>query len=280
MKSVAIIGTGLIGASFGLALREAGFTGAILGVSSERAIGDALERGAIDRGTTLDEALETAQVLYLAQPISRILQLMPELSRARAGTLVTDAGSTKAAITEKARTCIRDAQFLGGHPMAGKESRGAGSAEGGLFRGRTYFLTPREVAELETPAAEEFVGWLRRIGSQVVTISPAAHDHLVAHTSHLPQLLSTALAVAVSESLGPAAKAGAGPGLLDMTRLAMSSFEIWDDILRTNRKEIDGALAAMQRTLDQVRARLGEDSLRDPFEIADIFAKSLRNTRP
>ncbi|HZO54657.1 MAG TPA: prephenate dehydrogenase/arogenate dehydrogenase family protein [Bryobacteraceae bacterium] len=279
MDSVAIVGVGLIGGSFGLALREAGYTGPILGVSSEGAIAEAVERGAIDRGVNLDEAVQFASVLYLAQPISKILQVIPELSRARPGTLVTDAGSTKVTITEKARNFVRGAQFLGGHPMAGKETRGVGSAEAALFRGRTYFLTPREVAELDTPAASSFVSWLKRIGANVVPISPAAHDHLVAHTSHLPQLLSTSLAVALSESLGAAARTGAGPGLMDMTRLAMSSFEIWDDILRTNNKEIDGALAMMQRTLEQMRARLGNDSMRDPFEIADIFSKSLRNTR-
>lgn len=279
MDSVAIVGVGLIGGSFGLALRECGFTGPILGVSSAGAIAEAVERGAIDQGVSLEEAIEAASVFYLAQPISRILEVIPKLSACRPGTLITDAGSTKVSITERGRAFVKDAQFLGGHPMAGKESRGVGSAEADLFRGRTYFLTPREVSELETPVASSFVEWVKRIGANVVPISPAAHDHLVAHTSHLPQVLSTALAVTLSETLGAAARTGAGPGLLDMTRLAMSSFEIWEDILRTNRQEIDGALEVMERTLAQVRARLAEDRMRDPFEIADIFAKSLRNTR-
>lgn len=163
--------------------------------------------------------------------------------------------------------------------MAGKETRGARSAEAGLFQGRTYFLTPREVAELETPMAASFVGWLKMTGANVVPISPAAHDHLVAHTSHLPQLLSTALSVHLSEALGGAARTGAGPGLLDMSRLALSSYDIWDDILRTNGPEIIAAIDSMQRTLEQVRARVGGDGMRDPFEIASNFAKSLRNTR-
>ena len=280
MESIAIVGVGLIGGSFGLALREAGFQGAILGVSSPGAVAEGIEVGAIDRGATLDEALDTASVLYLAQPISKILEAIPQLARARAGTLITDAGSTKAGIVEKARAAIHSAQFLGGHPMAGKETRGAKSAEAGLFRGRTYFLTPREVSELETPVAASFVGWLRKMGASVAPISPAAHDHLVAHTSHLPQLLPTALAVHLSEALGAAARTGAGPGLLDMSRLAMSSYDIWDDILRTNSQEIIAAIDSLQRTLDQVRSRVGGDGMRDPFEIASNFAKSLRNTRP
>lgn len=279
MESIAIVGVGLIGGSFGLALREAGFQGTILGVSSPGAVAEGIEAGAIDRGASLDEALETASVLYLAQPISKILEVIPHLARARAGTLITDAGSTKVAIAEKARNSIRSAQFLGGHPMAGKETRGARSAEAGLFQGRTYFLTPREVAELETPMAASFVGWLKMTGANVVPISPAAHDHLVAHTSHLPQLLSTALSVHLSEALGGAARTGAGPGLLDMSRLALSSYDIWDDILRTNGPEIIAAIDSMQRTLEQVRARVGGDGMRDPFEIASNFAKSLRNTR-
>lgn len=279
MESVAIVGVGLIGGSIGLALREAGFTGPIVGVSSERSIAEGVARGAIDRGVSLEEAAATSSLLYLAQPISKILEVIPKLGGAGSGTLITDAGSTKGMIAERARESKLAAQFLGGHPMAGKESRGAGAAEAGLFRGRTYFLTPREVSELDTPVAGAFVGWLRKMGANVIPISPAAHDHLVAHTSHLPQLLSTALSVTLSETLGAAARTGAGPGLMDMSRLAMSSFEIWDDILRTNGKEIVAAIEQMQRTLEQVRSRIGNDAMRDPFEIGSIFAQSLRNTR-
>lgn len=278
METVAIAGVGLIGGSFALALREAGFAGKIWGVSSERTIDAAVKRGAIDRGVSLEEAAEGADLIYLAQPILKIVDAIPKLAGAKEGALITDAGSTKGRICETGRKHIRRAQFLGGHPMAGKESRGVEAAEAGLFRGRTYFLTPREVSELETPVARIFVEYVKKMGAHVVPIAPGAHDQLVARTSHLPQMLSTALALALSETVGLAAKAGAGPGLLDMSRLAMSSYEIWEDIVETNRGEIDSALGMYMRELEEIRRRLRDGSLKDPFEIAGNFSKSLRNS--
>ncbi len=143
MESVAIFGVGLIGGSFGLALKKAGFGGEILGVSSEASIHAALERGAIDRGSALEEAARRADLLYLAQPIGRILDTLRHLDPlVRADALVTDAGSTKHAIVTGARKLLHGCQFLGGHPLAGKEKRGVEQAEADLFRGRTYVLTP------------------------------------------------------------------------------------------------------------------------------------------
>src|SRR6202521_4065692 len=166
MKTVAIVGTGLIGASFGLALRQAGFAGAILGVSSERAVADAVAAGAVDRGAPLAEAAAEADLVFLSQAIGRILDTIRRLDPLlRPGALVTDAGSTKCEIVDLARQCITRGQFLGGHPMAGKEKRGAAAAEADLFRNRTWVLTPDEPAELTTPGAREFRGWLGRLGS-------------------------------------------------------------------------------------------------------------------
>src|SRR5437764_15004523 len=126
MQNVTIIGTGLIGASFGLALRKAGFAGSIAGVSSPGAIADAMASGAIDRGAPLAEAVAQADLVFLSQTIGRILDTIRHLDPLlRPGALVTDAGSTKCEIVDVARQSITRAQFLGGHPMAGKESRGA-----------------------------------------------------------------------------------------------------------------------------------------------------------
>src|SRR5689334_16042123 len=130
MKSVAIVGTGLIGASFGLALRSAGFEGVILGVSSEPAIAAALSCGAIDRGAPLADAVRDTDLIFLSQTIGRILDTIRHIDPlVKAGALVTDAGSTKCEIVDLARERITRAQFLGGHPMAGKEKRGAAGAE-------------------------------------------------------------------------------------------------------------------------------------------------------
>ncbi len=123
MEKVAIVGTGLIGASFGLALRKAGFTGEILGVSSERAIADAIiAAGAIDRGATLAEAAGAADLIFLSQTIGRIVDTLHHLDPlVKTGALVTDAGSTKCEIVDAAMQHLSRCQFLGGHPMAGME---------------------------------------------------------------------------------------------------------------------------------------------------------------
>src|SRR5437588_5108454 len=129
MQTVAIVGVGLIGGSFGLALKKAGFSGTIVGVSSEATLRVALDRGAIDEAAPLADAARGADLIYLAQPIGRILDTLHHLDTAvNSGTLITDAGSTKAAIVTAARKQIRRATFLGGHPMAGKEKRGVAAA--------------------------------------------------------------------------------------------------------------------------------------------------------
>src|SRR5450432_2944248 len=194
MNTVAIFGVGLIGGSFALALRKAGFSGRIIGVSSPPTIRRALELGVIDEGVPAQEAAQAADLIYLAQPILRIVEILPELEHwVHPEALVTDAGSTKSAIVERAGAISR-CQFLGGHPMAGREQRGVEAADPGLFRGRPYVLTPRSEAELHTPQARDFVDWIERIGAFTVILSPAEHDRIVAYTSHLPQLASTGLA--------------------------------------------------------------------------------------
>ena len=136
MKKAAIVGTGLIGASFGLALRAAGFDGEIVGVSSERALAGALEVGAVDRAAPLAEAVGEADLVFLSQTIGRILDTIRHLDPlVKPGALVTDAGSTKSEIVDTALQCITRCQFLGGHPMAGKESRGAAIGRGRALPG-------------------------------------------------------------------------------------------------------------------------------------------------
>src|ERR1019366_2646387 len=200
MHNVVIVGTGLIGSSFGLALRQAGFDGVITGVSSPHAIADALAAGAIDGGASLQAAIPDADLVFLSQTIGRILDTIRHLDPLlRPGTLVTDAGSTKCAIVDLARQTLTRVQFLGGHPMAGKETRGALAASPDLFRGRTWILTPDEASELHTSAALQFRRWLDRFGARVLTLDADEHDRVVSLTSHLPQLASTALAATVSD---------------------------------------------------------------------------------
>jgi prephenate dehydrogenase len=281
MRNVTIVGTGLIGASFGLALRSAGFTGTITGVSSARAIDDAVARGAIDRAASLDEAVAQADLVFLSQTIGRILDTIRHIDPLlRPGALVTDAGSTKCAIVDLARQHITRAQFLGGHPMAGKETRGAGAADAQLFRNRTWVLTPDDASELETEPAREFRGWLDRIGARVLILDCDEHDRVVSLTSHLAQLASTALAATVGERLGPPPRLeAAGPGLEDMTRLAMGSYEIWRDILATNTEHIDRALALYIQKLEHLRENLRTRQAQEEFERGAELAARLRKGR-
>ncbi len=271
----------MIGGSFALALRKAGFAGRILGVSSPRTVRAALERGVIDEARPLEEALPAAGLVYLAQPIDRILQTLETIDPLlEPGTLVTDAGSTKAQIAATGARSIRRGQFLGGHPMAGKETRGVEEAEADLFAGRTYVLTPEGPRDMETPAAAEFLEWIRRIGGVPVFLGPVEHDRVVSWTSHLPQLASTALAGAVSRGIDIAAYGRvAGPGIRDMTRLALSSFDIWKDILATNRPEIEMALDAYIAELRELRARVAGLELDREFEAGARFAARLRRAQ-
>ncbi len=245
-RVVTVAGVGLIGGSFALALRRAGFQGKIIGVSSPATVGAALERGAIDEALPLAEAAAQADVVYLAQPIEKILETLSVIDDAvRPGTLITDAGSTKQAIVERAEKTIRRGRFVGGHPMAGKEARGVQAADANLFQSRPYVLTGSD-ATLEL--------WIGKIGARLVKLDAAEHDRMVALVSHLPQVLSTALASLIAES--PEAARVAGPAAADLTRLAFSPYDIWRDIFSTNAGEIDRVIGDAIARLQTLRENL------------------------
>ncbi len=181
------------------------------------------------------------------------------------GTLITDAGSTKTAIAARALKRIRRGRFIGGHPMAGKQTRGVGEAEADLFRGRPYIITSADI-ELER--------WIKRIGARTVIMNPREHDRLVALTSHLPQIISTALASSIANE--PGASRVAGPAAVDLTRLALSPYEIWRDIFATNSEAIDDALALFIHKLEELRAKLRDPAIEQEFERAESSARELR----
>jgi prephenate dehydrogenase len=274
--TVAIVGVGLIGGSFGLALRTAGFRGELLGVSSPAALEAGLRIGAISRKATLQEAAAHADLIYLAQPVDRILLTLRELGPLiRSGCLVTDAGSTKMEIVQTAAQSLPPRSFLGGHPMAGKERRGVEAADPELFRGRPYVLTPDPEAPPELFG--EFRDWLRRFGAHIVEMSPAEHDATIAFTSHLPQLLSVALANSLGLQNNTYLERVFGPGLLDMTRLALSDFELWESIIASNKQQILLALEAFQSRLQALEDALQSNyDMRLLFSSAAEFAKKIR----
>ena len=276
IQTVAIFGVGLIGGSFALALRKAGFQGRIIGVSSASTIGRAVELGVVDAAASAEEAARAADLIYLALPILRIIEALPELDAwVRPEALITDAGSTKQAIVERAASAITRCQFLGGHPLAGREQRGVDAAEADLFQGRPYVLTPRSLSELETAPARELMEWIARIGSFPVVLSPEDHDRIVSFTSHLPQLASTGLA-ALLDGRDEARARVFGPALIDSTRLALSSFEVWGDILATNREAIHAALRSYIAKLEEIAQSLEPNLMRDQFMRAAHLANQLR----
>jgi prephenate dehydrogenase len=277
METVAIFGVGLIGGSFALALRRAGFAGRIIGVSSDDTIRAAIALNVVEEALPAREAAAQADLLYLAQPIHKIISSLADLNDwVRPGALITDAGSTKQAIVDQAVRDVSRAQFLGGHPMAGRERRGVEAAEADLFQGRPYVLTPQSASELESPAAREFLGWIPRIGSIPVILSPEEHDRAVAFTSHLPQLASTALAAMLDGR--PEPRTGVyGPALVDSTRLALSSFDIWGDILETNRHQILEALECYIVKLQEFREHIDRDAMRRSFDAAARLAAKVRD---
>ena len=264
---VSVVGVGLIGGSFALALRKAGFPGKIIGVSSAETVSAALELGVIDEALPLREAAGQSDLIYLAQPIERILSTLDDIDAyVRPGALITDAGSTKTAIVERARKISR-ARFVGGHPMAGKQTRGVAEAEPDLFCGRPYVLTSRD-AELEA--------WVEKIGARLVFLDAEEHDRLVALTSHLPQLISTALAGVIGDERGAAQVAG--PAAIDLTRLAMSPYEIWRDIFATNATAIDAALGRFIDRLEALRVELRSSRIEQEFLSAAAAARGLRES--
>ena len=258
MNTVAIAGVGLIGGSFALALRKAGFQGRIIGVSSPATIDKAFSRGVIDEALPLAEAAAAADLVYLSQPISQIIETLKRLDT---DALITDAGSTKAVICETARK-LKRGRFVGGHPMAGKESRGVEQADADLFRGRPYVLTSRE---------PEFESWIERIGARLVILDPVDHDRQVAFVSHLPQLLSTTLASVLAGK-----EQVAGPAAADLTRLALSPYDIWRDIFATNAGPIDAALGAFIGKLEELRTQFRSPEMEKAFMKAAASARALR----
>jgi prephenate dehydrogenase len=280
MERVFIIGTGLIGASTGLALRAAGFAGRIDGWdTSSLEMAAAVQMGAIDgRASNRDDALELtrlADVIVLAVPVLAIKDWMQQLAPVlRAGQLVTDVGSTKVEIVELAQRLFADtktASFLPGHPMAGKESGGALLAEAGLFDGAMWLFTPTttEMTSME----KEWRGWVGCFGSRTLDMDPVRHDELCAWVSHLPQMLSTALAALLEDRFGDAPEIAAigGRALKETTRLGASPYSMWRDVALTNTGPVADTLLALEQRLQHVRENLRTPELRDEFALANRF---------
>jgi prephenate dehydrogenase len=286
MRRILIVGTGLIGASVGLALRANGFDGEIIGTGpTEKTLMIAQEMGAID-AWYLREAAEavaaTCDVILLAGPVMSILDWMQRLAPVLGDRqLVTDVGSTKVQIAELgARLGYNQrgkARFLPGHPMAGKESGGAALAEAGLFQNAMWLFTPADASASELE--EEWRGRVAEFGARTMDLDPARHDEICAWVSHLPQMLSTALAALLEETFAgdPVRReeiaAIGGRALRETTRLGASPYNMWRDIALSNTEPIAQTLLALEQRLAHVRENLRTPELKEEFRLANEFCK-------
>jgi prephenate dehydrogenase len=279
-----ILGTGLIGGSFALALRKYTSDIHIAGWDRPEIIFEAQSRGAIDHAFSgeLAPALENADLVYIALPIGATVDLLPEVARlAPPNTLITDACSTKVRITEDADDLFpKDSTrlFLGGHPMAGRELSGIAHADADLFRNNTYALIGASSDQTDSRISA-FVKILEKIGARPLWLGAQQHDYAVGLASHLPQLTAVALASFLYDHLDengfPITLAG--PGLRDSLRLAGSPYSTWRDIVLTNKEVLSAALDLFARRLDDLRERLATRDLEADFDAANELYKLLRS---
>ena len=241
-RRVTIVGLGLIGGSLGMAIKRRRLAGRVVGVSRHaQTLRTARRRRVIDGGTTdLETGVRDAELVVLATPVDTIAPLAERAARAiQAGAILTDVGSTKAALVRRLeRSLPGHVRFVGAHPIAGSEQRGVESANAALFDGTLCVLTV--TSRTDRSAVQRIGRFWRALGVKVLTMSPQAHDQALAVTSHLPHVVANCLAqTAHARSLPQPPRS-----LLEMTRIAASDPELWDDIFLSNRHEL---LAAMRR---------------------------------
>jgi prephenate dehydrogenase len=255
--SLAIVGTGLIGASVGLAARQAGVAAVTGWDPDAEALSVAAERGAVEPAGSLPDSVAGAELVVVAAPVGELPHTVREvLAHAGEACTVTDVGSTKRPVCAAAASDVR---FVGGHPICGAESRGPGRAAAELFEDATWFLTPSAAT---SPDRLRLVhGFVTALRARPVAIGPDAHDRLVGVTSHLPHVLANVLLNHAGSTRieGHDPLQAAGGSLRDMTRIAGANPRIWVDIFLDNREALSLALAEQRRALERVERALAEE---------------------
>jgi len=279
-KKITIIGVGLIGGSFGLALKKKKPSFKIVGVDKQKVIEKAITREAIDEGTVnLEEGIKEADVVILATPVKTILDLLPQINPfLKKECLVTDTGSTKKQIVKRANKVLsKDIHFIGGHPMAGSEKYGIDSADPHLFQDKTYILTPTNKSNLM--AMEKIFSLIKMIDANMLILDPLDHDRIVGAVSHLPQIM----AISLTNMIGELAQRennnnyfkAVGEGFKDMTRIALSPRKIWEDICDTNKGTILEMIQKFKQYLNLIEDKLINDpeGLKEEFQKAQMLRK-------
>jgi cyclohexadieny/prephenate dehydrogenase len=265
LEQLTVLAPGLIGGSVARAARARGAARRIVlwARRAEARIALAEQPWCSATSETPEEAVEGAALVVIAAPVDRIVPLARQIApRLKAGAIVCDVGSVKGEISRLGHEAVHGkAHFVGTHPMAGSEKTGweHGSAE--MFEGRTCFVTPAD--STDAGAVARVVSFWRDLGAEVVTIDPDKHDEIVAHISHLPQLLASSLCAFLA-TRDPAWRNYAGGGLRDTTRIAASDPKLWRTILEENRDEVLRALRRFQDDLEGFHAALAN---RDFLEV-------------
>jgi prephenate dehydrogenase len=275
--TVAIVGVGLIGGSIGLALRERRLAQKVIGVGRrQQSLDIARKVGAIDNGvTSLANAVSQAQLIIVATPVDTIAERVVQTAAAcPAGSLITDAGSTKEGIVTAVDAGLAGRRsgprFVGSHPLAGDHRTGPAHARADLFDGRTVVITPTE--HTRPAAVTEVSGFWESLGANVRTMTPADHDRALAITSHLPHAAAVALAAATpTDLLGLTAG-----GWQDTTRVAGGDPALWQAIFTANREHVLEALDLMQQTFTSLRESLEQGDNESLLLILEAAARRKR----
>ncbi len=281
---VAIIGLGLMGGSWGLALKERGVAARRVGCDRADVLARGLANGAIEEADPdPGRAVRNADLVILATPVGVILDLLPQLKgKVPPRALVTDVGSTKRLICHRAREIFGDEPlFLGGHPLAGKERSGLENAESALLDGACYALTPHSPDDLQDARVKAFSQLLETLGARPFVTDASTHDRAVAFLSHLPQLISTGLASMIAEQGAEdfLPMELAASGFRDVTRLAESPYAVWRDICLTNVENIQSALESLIEKLEDMKLHLSDRGLEQDFKQALKLRGRLREEK-
>ncbi len=282
-KQVTIIGTGLIGGSLGLALKKRRLAGRIVGCDRAPVLERAQECGAINTGLLNPvDAVRGSDLIVLATPVLAILDHIERLAPALPPrTLVTDVGSTKLEVAKRAAKSFGKTagqRFLGGHPMAGKEQAGVEFADADLFEGAAWLFTPLPRQNVHAGLSGEFLSCVEKLGAKVAILDPVVHDRFCAWISHLPQMISTAVAATLVDEFGvdaPLLDIG-GRALRELTRISGSPYSMWRDVAITNKDNLSQALLKIEQRLAHIRENLDTKQLAEEFE----RAHQLRKTPP
>jgi len=280
VKRLAVIGVGLIGGSFALALRQAGVVGSVVGIGRSRAnLEDAIALGICDElSQDALKGVQGADMVFISVPVCSIPSVLAEIAPALApGCIVTDGGSVKMAITKECEALMPPGcHFVGGHPIAGTEHSGAAASFATLYRGKRCILTPTESTD---SAALETVARLWQLtGAEVCSMEPGHHDRIFAEISHLPHAVAYALvhAVGTADVEGENVLSYTAGGFRDFTRIASSDPVMWRDIALMNREALLSSIDGFSASLAELRRRI---DCSDKIGLTEFFttAKQFRD---